>query len=248
MTIAVRAFSLAIGLVFGLFQTGYIVGKAKGVDLRKHGSGNSGTTNAVRVMGTKFGLLVLLGDALKTVFAMLIVFFTFGNAYPDLRLLLTVYAAMGAILSHDFPFYMHFKGGKGIACTAGLCTGFIIFNPLIWVITFIVFLIPFVTTKYVSLGSLCVYVALVIEFIVFGQNCWLNIFGFEGVNSQSVLIEVYVIIFLLAVLAFFQHRKNIVRLVKGEESKTFLSKKKRDEYNKMRAEQEAAKAAQQKEN
>ena len=238
MIYAVRAFSLLIGLVFGLFQTGYIVGKANGVDLRKVGSGNSGTTNAVRVLGTKQGLLVLAGDAAKTLIAMLIVFFTFGRMYPDMKLLLCMYAALGAVLSHDFPFYMHFKGGKGIACTAGYCIGLCFFNPWIFIVTFFVFLIPWLITHYVSLGSLCVYVALVFEFVLYGQMQWP---GFQ--YEQPVLIEIYVIEFILGALAFFLHRKNIVRLVKGVESKTYLRKSKRDEYNAMKAAKEAAEKA-----
>lgn len=231
MTVAIRFFSLLIGMAFGLFQTGYFVGKANGIDLRQHGSGNSGTTNAVRVLGTEKGMIVLLGDALKTVIAVMIVFFTIGRAYPDMRILLCLYAVAGCVISHDFPFYMHFKGGKGIACTAGLCIGFMIFNPLFFVITLTVFVIPFVTTHYVSLGSLCVYLALFIEIIVYGQTGNLNVFGFAGEFSQATLIESYIIVFLLAALAYFQHRKNIGRLFKGVESKTYLLKKHRDAYN-----------------
>lgn len=238
MIYAVRAFSLLIGLAFGLFQTGYIVGKANGVDLRTVGSGNSGTTNAVRVLGTKQGLLVLAGDAAKTLLAMMIVFFTFGRMYPEMKLLLCMYAALGAILSHDFPFYMHFKGGKGIACTAGYCIALCFFNPWIFIVTFFVFLIPWLITHYVSLGSLCVYVALVFEFVLYGQMQWP---GFQ--YEQPVLIEIYIIEFILGALAFFLHRKNIVRLVKGVESKTYLRKSKRDEYNAMKAAKEAAEKA-----
>ncbi|MCR4616872.1 MAG: glycerol-3-phosphate acyltransferase [Lachnospiraceae bacterium] len=236
MIVAVRFFCLAIGLIFGLFQTGYIVGKANGIDLRNYGSGNSGTTNAVRVLGTGKGLLVLAGDAAKTLLAMLIVYYTFGNMYPEMKLMLCMYAALGAVISHDFPFYMHFKGGKGIACTAGYCIGLCLFNPLIFIITFFVFLIPFLITHYVSLGSLMVYLALVIEVIIFGQNGWL---GYD--YSQSVLIEIYVIMFILAGLAYYLHRKNIVRLIKGEENKTYLLKKHRDAYNAEKAAKEAAK-------
>ncbi len=238
MIVAVRFFSLLIGLAFGLFQTGYIVGKANGIDLRNYGSGNSGTTNAVRVLGTKQGLIVLAGDAAKTLLAMMIVYYTFGNMYPGMKLLLCMYAAMGTVLSHDFPFYMHFKGGKGIACTAGYCIALCFFNPWIFIVTFFVFLIPFLITHYVSLGSILVYVALVIEFILYGQMQWP---GFQ--YEQPVLIEIYVIMIILAGLAIFLHRKNIVRLVKGEENKTYLVKKHRDAYNAQRAAEEAAKEA-----
>ncbi len=236
MIVAVRIFSLLIGLAFGLFQTGYIVGKANGIDLRNYGSGNSGTTNAVRVLGTGKGLLVLAGDAAKTLLAMMIVYYTFGNMYPQMRLLLCMYAAFGAIISHDFPFYMHFKGGKGIACTAGYAIALCFFNPWIFILTFFVFLIPFLITHYVSLGSLCVYVALFFEFILYGQMKW-----FDYDYSQGVLIEIYVIMFILTGLAFFLHRKNIVRLIKGEENKTYLVKKHRDAYNAAKTAKEAEK-------
>ncbi len=240
MIVAVRCFSLLIGLAFGLFQTGYIVGKANGIDLRNYGSGNSGTTNAVRVLGTGQGMLVLAGDALKTLAAMMIVYFTFGRMYPDMKLLLCMYAALGAVISHDFPFYMHFKGGKGIACTAGYCIGLCFFNPWIFIITFFVFLIPFLTTHYVSLGSMLVYIALFAEFILYGQMQWFGLFDGQ-VYDQNILIEIYVIMFILAALAIFLHRKNIVRLVKGEENKTYLVKKHRDAYNAAKAAKQAEK-------
>lgn len=240
MIVAVRCFSLLIGLAFGLFQTGYIVGKANGIDLRNYGSGNSGTTNAVRVLGTRQGMLVLAGDALKTLAAMMIVYFTFGKMYPDMKLLLCMYAALGAVISHDFPFYMHFKGGKGIACTAGYCIGLCFFNPWIFIITFFVFLIPFLTTHYVSLGSMLVYIALFAEFILYGQMQWFGLFDGQ-VYDQNILIEIYVIMFILAALAIFLHRKNIVRLVKGEENKTYLVKKHRDAYNAAKAAKQAEK-------
>ena len=240
MIVAVRCFSLLIGLAFGLFQTGYIVGKANGIDLRNYGSGNSGTTNAVRVLGTRQGMLVLAGDALKTLAAMMIVYFTFGKTYPDMKLLLCMYAALGAVISHDFPFYMHFKGGKGIACTAGYCIGLCFFNPWIFIITFFVFLIPFLTTHYVSLGSMLVYIALFAEFILYGQMQWFGLFDGQ-VYDQNILIEIYVIMFILAALAIFLHRKNIVRLVKGEENKTYLVKKHRDAYNAAKAAKQAEK-------
>ena len=240
MIVAVRCFSLLIGLAFGLFQTGYIVGKANGIDLRNYGSGNSGTTNAVRVLGTGQGMLVLAGDALKTLAAMMIVYFTFGKMYPDMKLLLCMYAALGAVISHDFPFYMHFKGGKGIACTAGCCIGLCFFNPWIFIITFFVFLIPFLTTHYVSLGSMLVYIALFAEFILYGQMQWFGLFDGQ-VYDQNILIEIYVIMFILAALAIFLHRKNIVRLVKGEENKTYLVKKHRDAYNAAKAAKQAEK-------
>ena len=113
-----RLICLAIGYVCGLFQTGYIVGEMSHVDIRKKGSGNAGTTNALRVLGWKAGALTFAGDVLKCVAAFLIVYFMYrGSEY---RPLLTLYAGAGVTLGHNFPFYMGFKGGKGIAVMAGL--------------------------------------------------------------------------------------------------------------------------------
>lgn len=107
-----RLICLVIGYVFGLFQTAYFYGKAHGIDIREHGSGNSGTTNALRVLGTKAGLIVFAGDCLKCMIAVWIVRLTFGQSHPETLYLLCLYAGMGAILGHNYPFYMNFKGEK----------------------------------------------------------------------------------------------------------------------------------------
>ena len=119
-----RVICLAIGYVFGLFQTAFIYGKMNHIDIREHGSGNAGTTNALRVLGKKAGLIVFLGDVFKCFFAVELVRLLFKHTYPDILPLLSLYAAAGAILGHNFPFYLQFKGGKGIAATAGLILAF----------------------------------------------------------------------------------------------------------------------------
>ena len=102
----VRLACVAIGYVFGLFQTGYIYGELKGMDIRQHGSGNAGATNALRTLGWKAGLITFLGDCLKCVFAVLLVRALFAGRYPEehMGILLGMYAAMGVILGHNFPF------------------------------------------------------------------------------------------------------------------------------------------------
>ena len=115
-----RFICLLIGYAFGLIQTGYIYGKMKGVDIRKEGSGNAGSTNALRTMGIKAGLVTLLGDCFKCVFAVVTVYLIYGKTYADIFPLLAMYAGMGAVLGHNYPFYLNFKGGKGIAATAGV--------------------------------------------------------------------------------------------------------------------------------
>ena len=115
-----RLYCIIIGYGFGLFQTAFIYGKMHGIDIREHGSGNAGTTNTLRVLGTKAGLIVLAGDIIKTILAIVVCELLFGKTHPQEVYLLKLYAAAGAILGHNFPFYLKFRGGKGIASTAGL--------------------------------------------------------------------------------------------------------------------------------
>lgn len=211
-----RIICLLIGYVFGLFQTAYIYGRLHGIDIRNYGSHNAGTTNTMRVLGTKAGLIVLFGDIIKCILAIVITGILFGKSHPDMVYLLKMYAAAGAILGHNFPFYLNFRGGKGIAATAGLILSF---HPYFIPMGVIIFFSIFFTTHYVSLGSLLVYAGLIIETIVLGQ---MGIFGM----SQAHLIELYAITAVLTVMAYYKHRENIVRLIKGEERKTYLTHKK----------------------
>lgn len=210
-----RVFCLGIGYVFGLFQTAYIYGRLHGIDIRNYGSGNAGTTNTLRVFGTKAGLLVLLGDIMKCILAVVITAVIFDESHPDMVYLLKMYTAAGAIIGHNFPFYLKFKGGKGIAATAGLILSF---HPYLIPMGIILFFGAFFITHYVSLGSLLVYAGFMIELVILGQ---MGIFGM----SQAYLIEMYIIAGLLTVMAYWKHRENIKRLVSGTERKTYLTHK-----------------------
>lgn len=212
----IRLACVLAGYIFGLFQTAYFYGKAHGIDIREHGSGNSGTTNALRVLGTKAGLIVFAGDCLKCIIVVVFVRLLLGNLYPDIKYLLCLYAGAGTVLGHNYPFYMNFKGGKGIAVTAGLV---IAFHPYFTIVGVLLFFGIFFTTHYVSLGSLMVYTAMLIELIFFGQKGL-----FEGM-TQANLVEMYVLFGLLTALAFWKHRENIKRLLQGKERKTYLTKK-----------------------
>ena len=210
-----RAICLVIGYVFGLFQTAYLYGKLHGIDIRNYGSGNAGTTNTLRTLGTKAGLIVLLGDIMKCILAIVLTNMLFQNSHPDEIYLLKIYAAAGAILGHNFPFYLHFKGGKGIAATAGMILSF---HPWLIPMGVILFFGTFFTTHYVSLGSLLVYAGFMIELVVMGQ---MGIFGMP----QEALIEMYVIAGFLTVMAYYKHKDNIKRLLGGTERKTYLTHK-----------------------
>ena len=145
----------------------------------------------------------------------------FGASHPEEVYLLKLYAATGAILGHNFPFYLKFKGGKGIAATAGLILSF---HPVFLPMGVIIFFSVFFITHYVSLGSLLVYAGLMIEMVIAGQ---LRVFG----ASQAVLTEMYILTAFLTALAYYKHRENIRRLLTGQEKKTFLTKKS-EQYDK----------------
>lgn len=210
-----RIASLAIGYLFGIFQTAYVCGRIKGIDIREHGSGNAGTTNTLRVLGVKMALLVFLGDLFKCILAVCAVKFIFRGIAPDILPLLGLYAGAGCVLGHNFPVQLGFRGGKGIACTAGLLLAT---DWRIALIAMVSFIIIVALTRYVSLGS----IVLVIEFFVF-----LFVFGEQGAYgmTQAARVEMYAVAAFLTLMALYQHRANIVRLVHGEESRIFSKTK-----------------------
>ena len=215
-----RLICLAVGYVCGLLQTGYLVGKLNHVDIRKKGSGNAGSTNALRVLGWKAGLMTFAGDVLKCVAAFLITFFMYRGS--DALPMLTMYAGAGVTLGHNFPFYMNFKGGKGIAVMAGLVAANSFWSLpeslLMIPVTLAFFLVPVIITRYISVGSLMAYTAFLIEMILAGQRGMLDM-------EPARLYELYILLFLMTALAFYRHRANIGRLMSGTENK-FGAKKK----------------------
>lgn len=205
----VRLFCVLIGYVFGLFQTGYIYGRIKGIDIREHGSGNAGTTNALRTLGTKAGVVTFMGDCLKCILAVVAVRLIFSQRYASLMPLLTVYTGLGVVLGHNFPFYLKFRGGKGIASTAGLI---LTLDPVLSLIAFATFGAAVGITKYVSLGSLLLAAEFLAGVIIYGFSGKWNL-------SQMQLIEMYIVATVITAMAFFRHRRNIKSLVKGTERK-----------------------------
>ena len=161
-----RLICILIGYVFGLFQTSYIIGKIHKTDIREHGSGNAGTTNALRTFGKKAGAMTLLGDCLKCVFAIVAVRLIFKEKSADILPLLSIYAAAGCVLGHNFPVTLGFRGGKGIAASVGFL---IAFDWRLFVLCAIVFFVLFLGTHYVSLCSLSCYLVALIAMIVRGE-------------------------------------------------------------------------------
>ena len=207
-----RLLCVVIGYLFGLIQTGYIYGKIKNIDIRKHGSGNAGTTNALRTLGWKAGVITFIGDCLKCVLAVAIIRLIF---IQDLHVeLYAMYTGLGAVLGHNFPFYLNFKGGKGIASTAGLILAV---NPIMFLIVAVVFISIVLITQYVSLASIVIMILFVIMVVVKGQSGMLLL-------PNGDLYEYYAIAIVLALLAIWRHRANIKRLLTGTENKTDVRK------------------------
>lgn len=220
----IRILSVLFGYCFGMFQTSYFIGRLRGVDIRKHGSGNPGTTNSFRVLGKLSGIITLLLDVLKTVAAVFLGLYLLkmaGCYSQDKSLLYSFYIGLGVILGHDFPFFLKFKGGKGVASTAGmiLATG----HWQLFVLSAAVFLIVFLSTGYVSLGSIIAYLTFAVLFIVFGST---GVYEKEPfLIGNEYLPEIYVIAVFIAGLGIYKHRANIGRLFNGNENKFNIWKK-----------------------
>ena len=211
-----RLICIVIGYVLGLFQTGYIYGKAHHIDIREHGSGNAGTTNTLRTLGWKAGAITFIGDLCKAILAILIAWLIFRNRYPEGVLVLQMYAGIGAVLGHNYPCYLKFKGGKGIACTSGFILA------CFWQaapVCLVLFVVAVGITGYVSLGSILVVISFLIQLIVFGQTGIISI-------PDTYRVEVYILGAAFTLLALWRHRANIKRLLTGTENKFGSSKKK----------------------
>jgi len=203
-------FSL-VAYLFGSIPTAVWVGKAwYGIDVREHGSKNAGATNTFRVLGKKPGKVVLLIDVLKGALATLIPVIAshfYLHLEVDALIKMQILAAIFAVTGHVFPIFAQFRGGKGVATSLGVIIGL---QPIAALICLVIFLVVFIGSKFVSLGAICASIAfpLVVRFVLKEESMWL--FGFS---------------ILLSGLVIFAHRKNIGRLLKGEESKMNLFKK-----------------------
>lgn len=212
-----RVLCFVIGYVFGLFQTAYILGKMKGFDIRTAGSGNAGTTNALRTLGMKAGAITFACDILKCIVAVLVTWAIFHNSHADIVPLLKIWTSAGVTIGHIFPFYMHFKGGKGIAAMGGMI---IAFGDIRLIIAgLIIFFGLAFLTHYVSVASLTLISTFLFEIAVG------NILGIYGMEPRY-RVEMLIIVILLTAVAVYEHRGNILRLLQGNERKTYLTKKK----------------------
>jgi glycerol-3-phosphate acyltransferase PlsY len=186
---------ILIGYLLGSISFSYLAGKLlKDIDIRKHGSGNAGATNTLRVLGVGPGVTVLLLDALKGVVAVLL-----GRWLGDGSALLLVLCGVAAFAGHNWPIFFGFRGGKGIATTIGVMIT-LAFLPVLYAIIAAILVIAI--TRYVSLGSLLLTALLPILIWSMGRPT-----------------EIIVLSLVLFVFAWYRHRSNIVKLLNGQENK-----------------------------
>lgn len=197
-----------VAYLIGSIPTAVWLGKGiYGIDVREHGSGNAGTTNTIRVLGTRPGLIVFAIDMLKGLLAVCLAHFASYECgtepFVNLQLLLGVCAVLG----HIFPLYAHFKGGKGVATLLGIA---IALNPPAALCCFGVFVITLIISKYVSLSSMLGGLTFPIMII-----CVFKIH----------IVSLMVFAIAEAVLLIITHKKNIVRLIHHEENKFSFKKR-----------------------
>ena len=193
-----------IGYLFGSLPTGHLVGRFLGVDISKHGSGNIGATNVLRVLGRRWGYLVFFIDTIKGFLAVRAAFFLVQIAKIGVEQieLVGILAAVTCILGHTFPIWLRFKGGKGVATSAGALLGLM---PAAIVAIFFVWLIIFQLTRYVSLASIGAAVAL---------PAVVGILILRKFVTDTALLYFSV---LIAGVVIWRHRSNLRRLINGTE-------------------------------
>lgn len=210
---------LVVGYGFGSFSTGYVVGRMSGHNIQSEGSGNTGTTNALRTMGAKGGALTLGGDLLKTFIPAFLVRFIFcpNMGYsPEMTYFMTMVIGLGVVIGHNFPFYLHFKGGKGIAVSAAVIVASSSNSVTGWIMIGIglaLFILVVALTRYVSLGSLIVV-------------WYFPIYVMLQYRNSEMFIGLLVLALVFTLLAYVKHAGNIKRLLNGTERKLGEKKEK----------------------
>ncbi|MFH1799071.1 MAG: glycerol-3-phosphate 1-O-acyltransferase PlsY [Candidatus Omnitrophota bacterium] len=188
--------------ILGSIPTAYIFGKVlKGIDIRKVGSGNVGATNAARSIGKKAGIVVLIIDFLKGLAAITVIPMAFQWIFPNVSLPdnISIFLAVAVISGHIWTVFLKFKGGKGVATTAGVMTGL---APGIFLGALAVWVIVFSVRRYVSLASILAAVTLPILSALTGKA-----------------IEFTLFCAVLCLIGVYSHRSNIKRLIQGTEKK-----------------------------
>ena len=198
-----------LGYLLGSINTSVILSKlVYKEDIREMGSGNAGTTNALRTFGKKAAVITLAGDFLKGILAVLLAWLI---APEDSSELAGVIAGACVILGHNFPLYFGFKGGKGVLTTLAVM---LMLAPIPAVISLIAFIVVVAISRYVSLGSMVA--AFILPFLIYLRGDYISV---PGGPTYIFWLSVGV-----AALIIVRHHANIGRLIRGEESKIFAKK------------------------
>jgi len=213
---------ILLSYLVGAIPTSIIMSKlVKGIDIRKHGSGNAGGSNVFRILGWKYGISVILLDASKGMVAVLLVSrlyfgnFPFANATPfDDFTLVQIIAGVSAVLGHIWTIFAGFKGGKGIATGLGFLVSIVTIDMLLGLVVFAVVVL---VSKYISLGSLAAATSVPIFMIIRENVFGVDISGYHTILPLTIF---------LALLVMYTHKANIGRIIKGKESKISISKPK----------------------
>ena len=188
---------LIVGYFCGCISMGYFVGRFYHMDIRTKGSGNAGTTNVLRNLGKIPALITFAGDLVKAIIPILVIRLVFT---PEQWYLWCLYCGLGVVLGHNYPFYLGFKGGKGILCSGTLL---LLLDWRIAAVGWGLFALLWLTTRYVSLGSVSGAASFPITTLIFCRSNW----------------TVFVLSLLIAALVIWAHRENIGRLLHGTESR-----------------------------
>jgi glycerol-3-phosphate acyltransferase PlsY len=204
---------LAIAAYFaGSIPFGLLVGRLKGIDVRKAGSGNIGATNVGRLLGKRFFFLVFLLDMLKGLIPMVLAATVARRTSPDpATYAMVLLVGFATIAGHMFSVFLGFKGGKGVATSAGVILGLWPYYTLPGVITIAVFIIVLYVTRYVSVGSMAAAVMFPVVYLAIGLAR-----GWDPFGRQLPLM---LFAMLMAVMIVYKHRGNIARLRAGTESR-----------------------------
>ncbi|WP_432708472.1 glycerol-3-phosphate 1-O-acyltransferase PlsY [Pedobacter sp.] len=207
--------AVILAYLFGSIPTAVWLGQAfYGVDVREYGSGNAGATNTFRVLGKKAGIAVMTIDILKGFTATKLAYFiglsVTGPQNSSQFINYQLALGLAAVLGHLFPVFAGFRGGKGVATLFGMILAV---NFPAAMLCVLVFLVVLLTTKYVSLSSICAGFAFPLGIV----------FLFHSTIRSEVLYSMCV-----CVLVLVTHQKNLERLLKGKESKVYLFKRKKD--------------------
>jgi glycerol-3-phosphate acyltransferase PlsY len=201
-----------VAYFIGSIPTAVWVGRYfKGIDIREHGSKNAGATNTFRVLGKRYGWTVLLIDVLKGTAAACLTYFlaqTAFGGYKDEFLILQLVGGLSAVVGHVFPIFAQFRGGKGVATSLGIVIGI---NPPAAAVCLSIFLLIFLTTRYVSIGA------------IIASLCFPLVSYFFIHNDTRIMI---IFTILLGTIVIWAHRKNIQRLLNGTENRMNLFSKK----------------------